>query len=104
MKTIKKGSALAFVLCLTIILTTLTTSIAAFAQTPDEQENPAFISTPYYSNQLQGDAIVKQPFKDGQLLVEIDGMDVALIISEKNTGYRFQDRLAGFPGNLKGRR
>lgn len=97
MKTIKTSSAFAFVLSLTIILTTLATSIAAFAQAPEE-ENPAFISAPSYSNQLQGEATVKQPFKDGQLLVEVDGMDIALIISEKTL---IIDSKTGLPASLE---
>ncbi|NCB42094.1 MAG: copper amine oxidase N-terminal domain-containing protein [Clostridia bacterium] len=98
MKTIKTGSAFAFALSLTIILTTLATSIAAFAQSPEAQECPALISAPSYSNQLQGEATVKQPFKDGQLLVELDGMDIALIISEQTL---LIDSKTGLPASLE---
>ena len=98
MKTIKKGTAFAFVLSLTVILTTLTASIAAFAQAPEAQEEIAFMSTPFYSNQLQGQATVKQPLKDGQLLVELDGMDIALIISEETLAI---DSKTGLPASLE---
>lgn len=98
MKTIKKRSALALVLSLTIILTTLATSIAAFGQTPATNKTPMLISESRSFYQLKSQAIVKKPLKDGQLLVTVNDMEVALIITDETIIINSQ---TGLPASLE---
>lgn len=77
MKSNKKSLVFALALSLTLVLTTVATSITAFADT-SRIEAPSEVS-----DQLKGMAIVKAPTNNNQLLVTVNEMEVALNISEK---------------------
>ena len=90
MKAQKKGLAFALILSLTLVVASVATPITAFAD--------AFgIEAPSISDQLKGNAIVKVPLIDDQLLVTVNEMDLVLNISEETLVI---DSKTGLPTSL----
>lgn len=90
MKAQKKGLAFALILSLTLVVASVATPMMAFAD--------AFgIETPSVSDQLRGNAIVKVPLIDAQLLVHVNEMDLVLNISEETLVI---DSKTGLPASL----
>ncbi len=96
MKAQKKGLALGLILSLTLVVATVATSITSFADTVSIQA----ISTlePNISDHLKGNAIVKAPINNDQLLVTVNELEVALNISEETL---IIDSKTGLPASLK---
>lgn len=94
MKTLKKWVAFALALILSLCAATAATPITALANTlPTEVSIP----TSLISDQINGDAIVKEPLVNDQLLVTINNMDVVLNISEDTLVI---DSQTGLPASL----
>ena len=90
MKDQKKGLAFALILSLTLVVASVATPMTAFGD--------AFgIETPSISDQLRGNAIVKVPLIDDQLLVHVNEMDLVLNISEETLVI---DSKTGLPASL----
>lgn len=103
MKFMQKSLGLALVLCLTLVVSIVAAPITVFADPPaieatNTQETTAAIPPTYVSNQLKGDAIVKAPLANDQLLVNVNDMDVALNISEDTLVI---DSKTGLPASLQ---
>ncbi len=96
MNTLKKWRKIALILSLSLIVATIATPITAFAE-----NLPAAISAPapLISNQIEGDAIVKEPLRNDQLLVTINNMDLLLNISDETLAI---DSKTGLPTSLSG--
>lgn len=102
MKSHKKGLAFALVLSLTLILTIGATSISAFAVSPGLETSVTLVRSittepVKTSDQLKGNAIVKAPFNNNQLLVTVNEMEVVLNVSEKTL---IIDSKTGLPASL----
>lgn len=98
MKAIRKSLGLALALSFTLAMTAVTTPITAFAGTLGSEEPNVSILPSYVSDQLKGEAIVKAPIVDNQLLVTVNSMDIALNISEETLVI---DSKTGFMASLK---
>jgi len=102
MKSQKKRITFALVLSLTLAMSTVSTTITAFAETnaiePIMSLEPVMpILSPVISSQLRGNAIVKAPLVNDQLLVYVNEMDVSLNISEETLVI---DSKTGLPASL----
>ena len=102
MKVQKKGLAFALTLSLALVVAAVVTPITAAAETsrmeaPGDQMSDTATPPTVVSDQLKGDAIVKAPLEDGQLLVTLDKMDLALNISEETLAI---DSKTGLPASL----
>lgn len=91
MKAQKKGFAFALILSLTLVVASVATPMMAFA-------DASGIEAPSVSDQLKGNAIVKVPLIDDQLLVTVNQMDLVLNISEETLVI---DSKTGLPASLE---
>lgn len=103
MKALKKGLAFALALSFTLVAATVANPATAFAETSrfdtlSGQKTDSATPPSFLSSQLKGDAIVKAPLENDQLLVNVNNMDVALNISEKTLVI---DSKTGLPASLK---
>ena len=94
----KKRPGLAWVLSFILTVATIVTPATVYANTPGIP-NPIQASFPAdVSNQHKGNAIVKAPLDDDRLLVSVNGMDVALNVSEETLAI---DSKTGLPASIK---
>ncbi len=95
MKAPKKSLGFVLALSLSIAVAAVASPITAFAETSSTED----ATTPSLaSSQLKGDAIVKAPLENDQLLVTVNDMDIMLNVSEETLAI---DSQTGLPASLK---
>ena len=94
MNTLKKWRTLALALSLSLVVAAVAAPITALAETSPADVS---VSTPLISNQMKGDAIVKEPLGNDQLLVTVDNTDIMLNISDDTLAI---DSKTGLPASL----
>ncbi len=82
MKTTQKRSRHALVISFILAMATIATPASMYAGTPGAEASDMAVLPSDLSNQQKGSAIIKAQLLNNQLLVNVNGMDVALNISE----------------------